>query len=103
MSVAEGDCATWQVPISFKVKEEAMTPADIRAILGTRPFAPFRMFTSEGREYEVHHPDQVWIGGNLVIVSIPIPDGIDPNQYPGYQMLSLYHIVRIEHIPAQPV
>ena len=38
-----------------------MSPQDVREFLRTTPFLPFRMHTSEGRAYEVRHPDEAMV------------------------------------------
>jgi hypothetical protein len=71
-----------------------MAPADIRNWLHHRPFAPFRIVTSDGTVYEVRHPDLVMTG--LASVIIGYPSEQDPESYSRWDVVSLRHIVRLE-------
>ena len=44
--------------------------ADISAKLKEVPFQPFRIVTSSGEQYEVHHPDGVYVTRRVLYVGI---------------------------------
>ena len=74
-----------------------MRPDDLLELLRTRPFQPFRLFATDGRTYDVRHPDQALVLRSRVI--LPLPSG---NAVPdGTEHLALIHIVRAEVI-SQP-
>lgn len=72
-----------------------MSANDLIALLGTRPFVPFRIFASEGRTHDVHHPDQALVGLIHVNLPLPAPGGIPER----FERLALRHIVRVEDLP----
>jgi hypothetical protein len=71
-----------------------MFHAELVPLIRRRPFVPFRIVSSEGIHYDVHHPEMV----------IPFPTAVQiayPNdQVPGTflrsDFVSKFHIVRIE-------
>ncbi len=71
-----------------------MAPADIRNLVQRKPFAPFRIVTSDGTVYEVRHPELVMTG--LASVIIGYPSEQDPHSYSRWDVVSLPHIVRLE-------
>jgi len=36
-----------------------MRPEAIHGFTRRQPFVPFRLITTEGRSYDIHHPDQI--------------------------------------------
>ena len=38
-----------------------MTNDDVRRLLHSKPFKPFIITLVDGREFQVHHPDFVWL------------------------------------------
>lgn len=73
-----------------------MAPADIRPLLRARPFAPFRVITSDGTACEVRHPELVMMGMGSVVIGYASP--ASPDVYETYDIVSLRHIVRMEPI-----
>ncbi len=39
-----------------------MDPLQLKSIIGRRPFAPFRLVMSDGRHYDVRHPELIVVG-----------------------------------------
>lgn len=75
-----------------------MRPEDLLELLRTRPFQPFRLFATDGRTYDVRHPDQALVLRSRVI--LPLPAG---NLVPeGTEHLALLHIVRAEVLHQSP-
>ena len=73
-----------------------MRPQDLLEFTRRRPFAPFRICMTDGRSYDVRHPDQVivlrsravvGIGGNGVAESV-----VD---------VALVHVVRLERLDGE--
>ena len=77
-----------------------MAPAEILALLRSRPFVPFRVVTSDGTTYDVRHPDLVVVGFATCFIGYPHQSN---NQvYERFDIVSTRHIVRLEP-QAQPV
>lgn len=69
-----------------------MRAEDFHEFTRRQPFTPFRIHTTEGRSYDVHHPDQVMPLRSRVIVGVggdaEVPDRSDH--------IALIHVARIE-------
>jgi len=72
-----------------------MRPEDFLLLLRARPFVPFRVYMSNGTEYDVRHPEFALVGRSTVVIGIPGPRGPEG---PATRLLncSLVHIVRTE-------
>lgn len=75
-----------------------MTANDVRTLVRQRPFIPFRVVTTLGDVYDVHHPDMVLIG--LSSVTIGVPSDEDPEAYGQMHIVSYRHVVRLEPSPS---
>ena len=73
-----------------------MTAETVRDWLRRRPYAPFRLKTSEGESYEVRHPEMAFVTRAKIIVGLAERDGI-PSRY---RTISLLHVTAIEPIDA---
>ncbi len=75
-----------------------MRPEELRSLLGARPFVPFRLYLTDGAQYDVRHPDLMLVGGRTAIVG----QSSDPSNtfYEIYTTVVLFHIVRVEPLPA---
>jgi hypothetical protein len=76
-----------------------MRPDDLQDYLHKRPFQPFRVTLTDGRTYEVHHPELAMVGRSTV--AIGLPRASDPRPVPAFDHLvtvSLLHIMQIEPI-----
>ena len=72
-----------------------MRPEDIRDFLQRKPFQPFRLTLTDGRAYEVRHPELAMVGRSTVAIGLPMPG--DPNPvYDHLVTVSLLHIMQIE-------
>jgi len=71
-----------------------MRPEDVREHLETRPFEPFRLFLSDGKTFDIRHPDLCIVSRSAVYIGIPDP------KTPGVALrvahCTLIHITRIE-------
>ncbi len=81
-----------------------MRPNDILELLRAQPFRPFRLSLSDGREFEVRHPEMAMVGRSTVHIGIPARDGIE-GQIERLVNCALIHITTTELIdgaaPAQ--
>ncbi len=50
-----------------------MRPEDIRDFLQRKPFQPFRLTLTDGRTYEVRHPEMAMVGRSSVAIGLPAP------------------------------
>jgi hypothetical protein len=74
-----------------------MNAHDLLEILRTRPFVPFRIYATDGRTYDVRHPDQALVLLNRVILPVPSNGEVPVRS----EHLALSHIVRAEELPAE--
>lgn len=74
-----------------------MRPEDILELLRTRPFQPFRISLSDGRQFDVRHPELAMVGRSRVIVGIADTEGPD-GTFDRTLSLSLRHITSTEVI-----
>ena len=57
------------------------------------PFVPLRIYMTDGRTIEIHHPDQIIVLKSVFVV----PTG--PTEFPDRtEFCSLLHIVRVEQL-----
>jgi hypothetical protein len=55
-----------------------MRPEDLYDRLHKRPFEPFRIYLTDGREFDVRYPKINLVGVSYIIIGIPIPNDPDP-------------------------
>ncbi len=72
-----------------------MRPEDIRNFLNKRPFQPFRITLTDGRSYEVRHPELVMVGRSAIVIGLPAPEESEP-VFDRLVTVSLIHIMQIE-------
>ncbi len=68
---------------------------DMREMLDERPFKPFRIFMSDGKTFDIRHPELVFLLRSRLMVGIPTDD---PNVPDHAQHCALLHIVRIQEL-----
>jgi hypothetical protein len=73
---------------------------DIHNLLHDAPFKPFRLFLSNGRKYDVRHPELVMIGRSSLLIGTPAQDVTVP-AFDSYSTVSMLHITDIEMINPQ--
>ncbi len=71
-----------------------MSPQDFFHLLRKRPFEPFRIFATDGRTYDVRHPDQALVLRSRVILPLPT-EGEVPERS---EHLALVHVDRLEEL-----
>ena len=72
-----------------------MRPEDIREFLRRQPFRPFRLTLTDGRTYDVMHPELAMVGRSSMEVGLARP-GDPENIADRIISLSLLHIMQIE-------
>ena len=78
-----------------------MLPEDIAKMVRRMPFQPFRIHMSNGQSFLVRHPELAMVGIASVVVGTPSPKHQQPI-YDDYEVLSIFHINRLEPVPAAP-
>jgi hypothetical protein len=76
-----------------------MRPDDIRAFLARRPFQPIRITLTDGKSYEVRHPELAMVGRTIVAIGLLPPDSGEP-VFNRLITLSLLHIMQVEPFDA---
>jgi len=74
-----------------------MRPEDIREFVRRQPFQPFRITLTDGRAYDVLHPDLAMVGRSTVAVGLPRP-GDTSAIYDRLVTVAILHIMQIEPI-----
>jgi hypothetical protein len=72
-----------------------MSPQDLFDLLRRRPFVPFRIFATDGRTFDVRHPDQALVLRTRVILPMP---GASDEIAERSEHLALVHVVRLEEL-----
>ncbi len=72
-----------------------MRPEDIRDFLQKRPFQPFRLTLTDGRTYEVRHPELAMVGRSIVAIGVPAANDPSP-VFDRLVTVSLLHIMQVE-------
>ncbi len=75
-------------------------PEDIQARLREQPFRPLRIIASEGLQYDVLHPDLVFVGRRDLMIGFPGPD--NPRLYDRVIRVAIVHIVGLEDLDVTP-
>jgi len=72
-----------------------MSPQDLIDPLRRQPFVPFRIFATDGRTFDVRHPDQALVVRTRVILPLPAtPDEVAERS----EHLALVHVVHLEEL-----
>lgn len=79
-----------------------MRSEDVREFLRRQPFRPFRLTLTDGRNYDVMHPELALLGRNVVAVGLVRP-GAPEDVADRIVHVDLLHIMQIEDLEtAQP-
>jgi hypothetical protein len=74
-----------------------MRPEELKELLKARPFVPLRIHLTDGRQFDIYHPDRVLVLRGRVDIGVapdPASDILDRVEH-----CSLLHIVRVEELP----
>jgi hypothetical protein len=74
-----------------------MNARDLLDLLRARPFVPFRLYATDGRTYEIRHPDQALVLRSRVVLPRDTTNGIPESS----EHLALLHIIRAEELAAE--
>ena len=72
-----------------------MRSEDIRDFLQRKPFQPFRLTLTDGRTYEVRHPEMAMVGRSSVAIGLPAANDPEP-VFDRLVTVSLLHIMQVE-------
>jgi hypothetical protein len=75
-----------------------MRAEDLHEFTRKRPFSPYRIHTTEGRSYDIRHPDQVIVLRSRVVIGVGGENGVPDH----IEHVALLHVVRIEELEPQP-
>jgi len=73
-------------------------PQDLLEFTRSRPFQPFRLTLTDGRSFEVHHPELIMVGRTTAQVGLRSPDYADV-VYERSVTVSLLHVMQLESLP----
>ena len=78
-----------------------LSPESLRDELHRQPFVPLRVYLTDGKTYEIRHPEmaivtsrEVYVGREETSPGSGIARGLD--------LVSLLHVVRVEQVPLSP-
>lgn len=72
-----------------------MRPEDVREFLRKQPFQPFWLALTDGRTYEICHPELIMVGKSSAVVGLLRPGDVEPI-YDRAVTVSFLHIMQIE-------
>lgn len=74
-----------------------MRPEELRELIRRQPFMPMRLHLTDGKSYDIRHPENILVSRSYVHV------GVDADSVTGVigrvDFVSLLHIVRVEDMP----
>ena len=73
-----------------------MNYREIAELLEKVPFVPFRMVLTDGKTYDIRHPDFIWVLPTRLEIATPIGKGRRVVERTDW--VSLLHVVRLEVI-----
>lgn len=73
-----------------------MSPEELRDLCKQQPFEPFRVVLTDGKAYDVRHPDLLWVGHRTAYVGLTGRPG--QTFFERSVRVDLLHIVRAEPI-----
>ncbi|MBY0228798.1 MAG: hypothetical protein K2W96_05950 [Gemmataceae bacterium] len=76
-----------------------MRAPDINHYVRQVPFRPFRLTLTDGRTYDIRHPDMAIAGRSSVVVGLP-PSGSTGPGIVRLVTVSLLHVMQIEELPS---
>ena len=77
----------------------AMRPEDIDHRLRERPFVPFRLCMSDGKSFEVRHPEMAIVSRRIVALAVHRPRARMPETVTWCDPM---HVIRIEPLDGRP-
>jgi len=77
-----------------------VAPEELRDVLRTQPFQPFRLVMTDGQAYEIRHPDLMMVGRRSAIVGLTGQPG--RTLYERTVQVDLLHVIRLEPLESAP-
>ena len=77
-----------------------MVPHEFTGFVRQKPFRPYRLTLTDGRNYDIVHPDMAAVGFGSVIVGIS-SKGHKEGDSMRTILVSLLHVIQIEFIDVQ--
>jgi len=77
-----------------------MAPEELREVLRQQPFQPFRLVMTDGRSFDVRHPDLMMVGRRSAMVGLTGQPG--RTYYERAVQVDLLHIIRLEPLKTAP-
>jgi len=81
-----------------------MRPDDVLEFLQHRPFQSFRVTLTDGRTYDVRHPEMAMVGRSSMVIGLPAPgDAARTATAPIYDRavtVSMLHVMQLESLDA---
>ncbi len=74
-----------------------MRSEDIQEFVRRQPFRPFRITLTDGRTYDVRHPEMAMVGRSTVAIGLAA-NGQDETIYDRLVTVDLLHIMQTEHV-----
>jgi hypothetical protein len=78
-----------------------MRPKDLIEHLRRRPFRRFRLILTDGRAFEVRHPELAMVGGSTVSISLARPRDPEP-MHDRQVTVPLVDVLRVEPAESSP-
>ncbi len=76
-----------------------MNPEEVRLLLRATPVVPFRVHTSDGKHFEINHPEMALLTRAILFVGRPVADPTE--EFPERaDSVSMLHVVRLEPLVA---
>jgi hypothetical protein len=73
-----------------------MNAEDLKRLVERQPFRPFRIHLTDGRSFDILHPDFVWVLRHRIEIGISEqPNGTIPDRA---EFVALLHVVSIEEL-----
>jgi hypothetical protein len=77
-----------------------MAPEELREVLRQQPFQPFRLVMTDGKTYDVRHPDLMMVGRRSAMVGLTGQPG--RTYYERAVQVDLLHVIRLEPLEGAP-
>lgn len=71
-----------------------MNPNEMLLVLRRRPFEPFRLHLSDGKTYDITHPELCVVARTALYIGVPTPGGPEPVER--VEIASLLYVTRME-------
>jgi hypothetical protein len=72
-----------------------MDPENLLELVRHRPFEPFRLIVTDGKSYDVRHPETILVTRRTIFVSVPRQNQEQP-PFDRVDVVSSLHVTRLE-------